>query len=85
MFVRARWKSYLVTKTVTSAHEYCSELRGEVTEEEKKDHARRIGKWWLQASEYSNVYEDEELPEDVTEEEIQEIHALIVTGDVLID
>ena len=56
-----------------------------MTEEEKKEHARRIGKWWLQASEYSNVYEDEELPEDITEEEMQEIHALIVTGDVLID
>lgn len=68
--------SLIMTKT---------ELRRAVTEEEKKEHARRIGKWWLQASEYSNVYEDEELPEDITEEEMQEIHALIVTGDVLID
>jgi hypothetical protein len=56
-----------------------------LTEEEKKDHARRIGKEWLQASEYSNVYEDEELPEDITEDEMQEIHKLITTGDVLID
>jgi hypothetical protein len=60
-------------------------LEKTVTEEEKKDHARRIGKWWLQASEYSNVYEDDELPEDVTEEEMQEIDAMIKTGDVLID
>lgn len=78
-------KNFPQTKTATSAQGSCSELRREVTEEEKKDHARRIGKWWLQASEYSNVYEDEELPADVTEEEMQEIHNLIVTGDVLID
>lgn len=56
-----------------------------MTEEEKKEHARRIGKWWLQASEYSNVYEDGELPENITEEEMQEIHGLITVGDVLID
>jgi hypothetical protein len=56
-----------------------------VTEEEIKDHARRIGKAWLQASEFSNVYEDYRLPEDVTVDEMQEIHNLIIVGDVLID
>jgi len=56
-----------------------------LTEEQKKEHARRIGKWWLQASEFSNVYEDDELPLDITEEEMREVHGLIVQGDVLID
>lgn len=56
-----------------------------MTEEQKKEHARRIGKWWLQASDFSNVYEDDELPLEVTEEEMKEIHLLIVQGAVVID
>ena len=56
-----------------------------MTEEQQKEHARRIGKWWLQASDFSNVYEDDELPVDVTEEDMKAIHDLIVKGDVLID
>lgn len=56
-----------------------------VTEEEKKEHARRIGKSHLQDFEFLSVVEDQELPEDVTEDEMLEIHALITTGEVVVD
>ena len=56
-----------------------------MTEEEMKEHARRIAKDWLQASEYSNVYEDDEIPVEATEDDMLAIHKLIVTADALID
>lgn len=56
-----------------------------MTEEEKKDHARRIGKEHLQDFEILSVWEDDELPEDATEEEKLEIHEYITKGDVVID
>lgn len=56
-----------------------------MTEEEKKEHARRIGKEHLQDFEFLSVVEDDELPEDVTEEEMLEIHKLITTGECVID
>lgn len=56
-----------------------------MTEDELKDHARRIGKWHLMDFEFLSVVEDDNLPEDVTEEEMLAIHKLITTGDVLID
>lgn len=56
-----------------------------MTEEEKKEHARRMGKAHLQDFEYLSVMEDFELPEDVTEDEMLEIHSLITTGEVVVD
>jgi hypothetical protein len=57
----------------------------QVTEEERKEHARRIGKSHLQDFEFLSVVEDQELPEDVTEDDMLEIHKYITTGDILID
>lgn len=56
-----------------------------MTEEERKEHARRIGKAHLQDFEFLSVVEADELPEDVTEEDMLEIHALITTGEVVVD
>lgn len=58
-----------------------------VTEEEKKEHARRIGKRHLQDFEFLSVVEDDDLHNfhNVTEAEMLEIHALITTGEVVVD
>ena len=53
-------------------------------EAQLRAHAARIGTWWLQASEYLNVVEDDELPLDITEEEMKSIHDMIVGGKVVI-
>lgn len=74
-----------MTKIVTVAHGSCSELRREVTEEYLKEHARRIGKAYLQSFEYLDVVEDDELTMDVTEDDMLEIHRLISTGEVVVD
>lgn len=49
-----------------------------------RGHAERIATWWLEGSEYSNVYEDEDLPLDITEDEMKSIHDMIVGGKVVI-
>ena len=56
-----------------------------MTEEQQKEHARRIGKYHLQDLDFLSVVEDQDLPEDVTEDDMLAIHRLITTGDVLID
>jgi hypothetical protein len=56
-----------------------------VTEEELKEHARRIGKAYLQHFEFLDVVEDEDLPENVTEDEMSEIHKMVTTGEVVVD
>ena len=56
-----------------------------MTEEDLKEHAHRIGKEWLQDFEYLSVVEDQDLPEDITEKEMLEIHRLITAGEVVVD
>lgn len=53
-------------------------------ESQLRAHAERIATWWLAASEYLNVVEDDELPLDITEEEMKSIHDMIVGGKVVI-
>ena len=56
----------------------------QLTDEEKKAHARRIAQEHLQDFEFLNVVEDEEL-EDASEEDQLAIHDLITGGTVTID
>lgn len=55
-----------------------------MTDEEKREHARRIAKWQLEDCEFCNVYEDEEL-EFALEQDLKDIHKLIIGGTVTID
>lgn len=57
-----------------------------MTEAEKKAHALRLAKDWMQDYEFLNVVEDWDLvDEDASEEDLLAIHALVQNAKVSID
>lgn len=57
-----------------------------MTEEERKAHALRLAKDWMQDYEFLNVVEDWDLvDEDASEEDLLAIHALVQKVKVSID
>lgn len=53
-----------------------------MTPEELKELALAIAQESLERTEYSDVYEDEDL-EDLTEEEMQKLHRLVITAQIV--
>ena len=81
MLQAGEWKSFPATPNVTHANERDAH---QLTDEELKEHARRIAKDHLQDFEFLSVVEDEDL-EDASEEDLRAIHDLITGGTVTID